>query len=220
MESLRLYRELGNLSGIIVSLTVLARSTLWMRDFSSPVPWLEEAITISRQLGDQKIEGNALLKFGFLAYWQNDYRQAIEYYEQANLLAEKIGNGFLYRWIHIHMAYAVLRQGDIQRAREIFKTSIRDTQKADLLIGLVYALEGMASLNINQDQLECATQLFVWADATREKIGDHRPPVEQASVEKDLAIIHSQLNDDEFESLSAEGSIMTKEQAIALALEE
>jgi hypothetical protein len=62
-------------------------------------------------------------------------------------------------------------------------------------------------------------QLFAWADAMREKMGDHRPPVEQDSVEKDLAVIHSKLDDTEFEKLSAEGRTITIEQAIALAQE-
>ena len=53
----------------------------------------------------------------------------------------------------------------------------------------------------------------------REKIGDHRPPVEQASVERDLAVIHSKMDDAEFARLTAEGRTMTVEQTIALALE-
>jgi len=53
----------------------------------------------------------------------------------------------------------------------------------------------------------------------RERIGDHRPPVEQDSVERDLAVIHSTLNDDVFLKLSTEGRALTTEQAIALALE-
>ena len=53
----------------------------------------------------------------------------------------------------------------------------------------------------------------------REKIGDHRPPVEQNSVERDLTVIHSQLDDAEFAKLSGVGHAMTTEQAIALALE-
>jgi len=61
-------------------------------------------------------------------------------------------------------------------------------------------------------------RLFAWADAMRERIGDHRPPVEQDSVERDLAVIHSTLNDDVFLKLSTEGRALTTEQAIALAL--
>jgi hypothetical protein len=53
----------------------------------------------------------------------------------------------------------------------------------------------------------------------REKIGDFRPPVEQASVDKDLAVLHSKVDDTEFTRLSAQGRSMTVEQAIALALE-
>jgi len=85
---------------------------------------------------------------------------------------------------------------------------------------LVFAVEGLAKLNLNQGQPERAAQLFAWADAMRDQIGDHRPPVEHASVEKDLAVIHSKLNDAEFEKLSTAGRAMTTEQAIALASEE
>ena len=54
----------------------------------------------------------------------------------------------------------------------------------------------------------------------REKMGNPRPPVEQAPVERDLAVIHSKIGNTEFTRLSAEGRTMTVEQAIALALEE
>ena len=74
-----------------------------------------------------------------------------------------------------------------------------------MVIGLVYAIEGVASMSVNQKQLERAVLLFAWADAMREKIGDRRPPVEQASVEHDLEIIHSEVNDSDFARLCAEG---------------
>jgi hypothetical protein len=53
----------------------------------------------------------------------------------------------------------------------------------------------------------------------REKISDQRPPVEQASVERDLVVIHSKVNEADFAEFSVEGNAMTTEQAIALALE-
>ena len=81
-----------------------------------------------------------------------------------------------------------------------------------------YTMEGLASLHVNQGQPERAIRLFAWTDAMREKMGDHRPPVEQRSVERDLAIIHSKVDDAEFANLVAEGRAMTMEQAIQLAL--
>ena len=218
-ESLNLCRELGNLTGIAGALIVLARLTYWMGDLKSPSAWLEEARSITRQLNDRTGEAYTLNAYGILAYWQGDYPQAIAYYEEAILLSEKIGDHFQNLWAHVHMAYVVLRQGDIQRAREMFATSIQDTQKADLLIGTVFAIEGLASLNVNQNQPERAARLFAWADAIRDQIGDLRPPIEQNSVEGDLGVIHSKIDDAEFAKLSAEGCTMTVEQAIALALE-
>jgi len=67
-ESLRLYREFGHLSGIKNSLITLARETIWRGDFSSPVPWLDEALSISRQLGDKTDEAMTLTGIGILAY--------------------------------------------------------------------------------------------------------------------------------------------------------
>ena len=66
---------------------------------------------------------------------------------------------------------------------------------------------------------ERAAQLFAWADAMRDTIRDHRPPVEKASVERDLGVIHSKLNDSEYASLYTEGRAMTIQQAIQYALE-
>jgi non-specific serine/threonine protein kinase len=219
-ESLQLYRELGNLTGITNSLTNLARLTLWMGDFSSPAAWLEEALSISRQLGDQASEDEILATFGILAYWQADYGRARAYYEESLILCEKVGDQFQSLWAHVFMAYAVLRQGDIHQAHEMFADGIRSAQKAGLTIALVFAVEGLASLNINQGNYQLSIRLFAWADAMREKIGDFRPPVEQASVDKDLAVIRSKVDDAEFTRLSAQGRSMTVEQAIALALEE
>jgi hypothetical protein len=101
----------------------------------------------------------------------------------------------------------------------MFEDSVRRTQEMNVKIFLVYAIEGLSSLHVIQNQTGHAARLFAWADSMREKIGDRRPPIEQASVDKDLAIIHSKIDEIEFTRLSAEGCTMTVEQAIALALE-
>ena len=219
-ESLALHRELGNLIGIANASMELALLSIWSGDTSSPVPWLEETLSISRQLGDQGTEEEALVTSGTLAYWQCNYQQAIAHFEEASRLSEKIGDRFQNLWIGIRMAHAYLRQGDIQHAHTLFVEGVKNAQKTNIMIALVYASEGLASLNVNQERPERAARLFAWADTMREKIGDHRPPIEQASVERDLEVIHSQLNDSEFVRLTAEGQRLTIEEAVALALQE
>jgi predicted ATPase/class 3 adenylate cyclase len=194
-ESLQLFRELGHLSGIAVCLSELAHRTVWEGDFSSPIPWLEEARELHRQLGNTLREADVISYYGLLAYWQADFKRARAYYEESEKLYEKVGHLLNVSWSRVNIAYVVLRQGDYQEAKKMFRFCIQQFQKANNTIALIYAMEGLASMNVNQEQPKRAIQLFAWADVIREKIGDHRPPVEQASVEKDLAAIHSQLDD-------------------------
>ncbi|HXQ36007.1 MAG TPA: tetratricopeptide repeat protein, partial [Anaerolineales bacterium] len=216
-EAIRLYRELGDLSGITLCLMELARLTMWKGDFSSPAPMLEEAITISRQLGSQSSEVEALITHGTLAYWRGDYEGAMAFYEEAIGISEKTGDRFQNLWGRVHKAYVVLRQGYIQKACALFKDNI--TNQAGLTITLVYNIEGLASLYVHEHQFARAVRLFAWTNAMREKLGDPRPPVEQASVERDLAFIRSKVDEGEFENFSAKGRTMTVEQAIDFALQ-
>ena len=219
-ESLVLARELGDLAGIVSHLCWLSRLVFWTGDLTSPSLWLEEALSIARQIGDQGGEIYVISTYGELSHWQGNYPQAIAFFENATQLSKKLGEHYQGLWAQLKLAYAVLREGDIQQAREMFEEGIRGMQKADLVIGLVFAIEGLASLHVNQGQLKRAVRLFAWAEMMREKIGDHRPPVEQDSVERDLEVIHSRLNDSEFVRLTAEGRRLAVEEAVALALQE
>ena len=219
-ESLQLFRELGHLSGMAICLNELAHRAIWSGDFSSPIPWLEEARELHRQLGNTLREADTLSYYGLLAYWQGDYRQARTSYEECAKLYNKVGHLLNVSWSRVDIAYIVLRQGDFQEAKEMFRSCIQQFQKANNTIALIYAMEGLGSMNVEQGKAERAVLLFAWADAMRERIGDHRPPVEQASVDSDLAVIHSKLSDSDFATLSTEGQAMTVEEAVTLALEE
>jgi predicted ATPase/DNA-binding XRE family transcriptional regulator len=218
VESLRLYRELGHLSGIALCLMDLAEIMIAGGNFSSLRPLLEEARTIYRQLESPAGEAYVLMFYGRLAFWQGDYSQAGTYFEQSILLYEKVGASWS-AWSRVHLAYALLRQGDVVQARETFEISLQQFEKAGYINGLICTIEGFASWHVNQGQSEHATQLFAWADIMREKMDDDRPPVEQKSVERDLAVIHTKLDEAEFAKFSEEGRAMTLEQAVALALQ-
>lgn len=216
-EGLGFCRELGDLTGIASILTTLARLTYSRGDFASPGPWLQEVLSIANQLGDQVAE--ALITYGTLAYGQGDYSLARAIYEEGISLGEKIGYHYQNLWARIFMAHVLLRQGEIRNARRLFEDGIRGMQKADLVIGLVFAVEGLASLHVDQGQMDRAARLFGWAHAMRAKMGDPRPPVEQASVERDLEVIRSKVIESDFVRLWSEEGGLTVDEAVALALE-
>jgi tetratricopeptide (TPR) repeat protein len=218
LESLRLSREMGNLSGIGVCLNLLADKAIRVGDFSSAVGWLEEAKNLHHQLGDRTSEAGVLENFGKVYYWQGDYSKSCASYEEAIELYEKIG--ILPSWVQAHLAYSELRRGNPGKAKELFKVCIRQFQKANIGTGLIFIVEGLASLYTVQGQPERAVRLFAWADIQRTSGGDLRPPVEQRSVERDLEVIHSRLDETVFDKAWVDGSAMTMDQALDLALDE
>ena len=218
LEGLKLYREMGDLTSIANCLSLLAVRAIWGGEFSSAILWLDEAMAIYHQLKNEKGAANLIGDYGLLYYWLGDYEKAESYYDESIIAWKKIDNVPV-DWLNVHMAYTKLRQDQIANAIDWFILSAKGFQKASNVIGFVYTVEGLASLYVSQAQYRRAAHLFAWADAMRDQIGDHRPPVEQASVERDFAVIHSKLNDADFQKLSAEGRAMTTEQAIALALE-
>lgn len=215
---LSLHRDLGNLSGIASTLILLARLTMWKGDFSSPAPWLQEARLILLEIGDQTTQEERLNTSGNLAYWQQDYGRARECYLETLKLSERLGDQYQNLWARVFMAYAILRQGDISSAHESFLDCIRRAQKADSKIVLVYAIEGVASLHVQEGSVERAAALFAWADKMRDTIGDHRPPVEQNSVRRDLEVIRTRLDNSTYDEACQTGRALTMEKATAYAM--
>ncbi|HSJ86057.1 MAG TPA: helix-turn-helix domain-containing protein, partial [Anaerolineales bacterium] len=87
-KSLRLYRELGHLSGMAMCLGDLAQIMIEAGDFASSKPVLEEAVILYRQLGNPTGEAWMLGLYGKIALGQSDYRQAYAYFEQATTVYE------------------------------------------------------------------------------------------------------------------------------------
>ena len=218
LESLRLSREMGNLSGIGVCLNLLADKAIRAGDFSQAAAWLEESKTIHQQLGDQTSEAGVLENYGKIYYWQGDYSRSCACYEEAIRLYEKVG--ILPSWVQAHLAYTELRLGNESKAKELFRVCVQQFKKANIGTGLIFVAEGLASLYADQGQSERAARLFAWTDVQRRRGGDLRPLVEQSSVERDLETIRSQLDEAAFNQAWADGSAMTVDQALAVALDE
>ncbi len=217
-ESLRLYREIGHLFGVADCLRDLALRTIWEGDFSLSVPLLEEAHTIYRQLGNRWGEAEVLGCYGTLAYWKGDYQQAYSYHKESLELHEILGNYYVASWAGVNMAYALLRQGDISKATEIFHLWLQRAYQSKDIDLVIYTLEGLGSLYVNQAHFERAARLFAWTNMMRANMDNQSPPVEQASIEKDLAVIYSKVDDAQLANLFEKGCALTTEQAIALVL--
>jgi predicted ATPase/DNA-binding XRE family transcriptional regulator len=223
LESLKLHRELGNLSEIAWCLSTLTYQEIMGGNFYPPPAWLEEAKKLYRELGDQVNEADALATDGILAYRRGDYQQAYPYFEQAIALYDNVAGTLWSAWPRAQMAHAFIAEGNYQQARENFEVCLQQFRKIDsfdYFIGVVFTIEGLGRMHLQMGQLERATRLFAWADAMREKLNNRRPPVEQADVRKDITTCLARMGEAAFSDAYDQGKKMSLEDTIACALEE
>ena len=87
-------------------------------------------------------------------------------------------------------------------------------------IGVVFALERILILHTTIGKVDIAAQLIGWTDATREKIKDTRPKLEQAEMDKMIAACRTAMGEAAYINAYEEGIKLTFNEAVHLALQE
>ncbi len=217
-ESLAIFRERGDVMGMGYALSELGRVMIWQGEFEQAQHWLEESWQVQESIGGP--EPMVLLHLGVLALRRGDHEQARIYFEQGLAACQATGSTAIALWSIAHLGFVYLGEGEEECAQATFAEVQQRFREMGSKIGVVYALEGLASLAVRQHEWERAVRLYAWADGVRTSIGDQRPPVEQAGVERDYAAIRAQLTDDAIAAATAAGRGMTIEQAVAFAREQ
>ena len=215
-EGLALFRELGDLYGTRECLVRLGQLAIRQAEFDTARGWLEEGMALGWSLATRGIVYD-IIQLGDLAFWQGSYGEARAHYEESLALAQETGEIWSNSWVLVRLGYVSLRQGHPEQARAFFDKSQKLFVEEDLKIGVAFTLEGLASLAVMEGQPERGAQVFAWADTVRETVGNLRPPVEQAAMDRDLAAIRSQISDAAFAAAQAEGRAMAMDIAIARA---
>ena len=219
-ESLALHKEAGDQIGIARRSAVLANLLCEFGDYTIARQLIEESLQIQRQLELKHDIPSSLFVYGRVAFRQGDWKQARLYYEESISISGEVGQSARDFWSRADLAYLLLRQGEFASAHLGFLDILVRWHNIGNTIGAVFVLEGLASLAVAEGQMERAVRLFAWADSVRQKTGDHRPSIEQADVDRDLASIRLQLDENAFEAALAAGRAMTLDEAVALARNE
>jgi tetratricopeptide (TPR) repeat protein len=216
-EGLALFRELGDLYGVRQCLIRLGQLAIRQGELETARDWLEEGMELGWSLATRGIMHD-IIQPGDLAFWQGSYEKARAYYDESLALAQETGEIWGNSWILVRLGYVSLRQAHLEQARALFDKSQKLFVEEDLKLGVAFTLEGLASLSVVDGQPERAAEVFAWADVVRETVGNSRPPIEQAAVNRDLATIRLQISDTAFADAQARGRAMAMDMAIARAL--
>jgi len=219
-EAVVLFREVGDFVLLADFLGALAELEILYGDFESARGRLDEAIEVNRQMNNEMGSALFLGALSKLATVKGDFVKGRAFLEQALTLTEESGDHANHLWARSHLGHLVLRQGNLTEARDIFSKTAQGFLEGKNDIGIIFTLEGVAGVYTAADKYQLAARLIGWSDAAREKIGDHRPPVEQAEVDRDIATCLARLGEAAFVEAYEEGKAMSFDDAVEFALKE
>jgi predicted ATPase/DNA-binding XRE family transcriptional regulator len=220
-KAISLYRKAGDFYMTAGFLAQLADYEMECGNFDSARLRWEAALLLNQQksLGAER-NPYFLAIYGRISSNNGDYKKARSSIQAAVTIAEEQGHRMNALWMRTALGYLALREGNISEAQDLFVETTRNFQKDQNIAGVTFTLAGMATLYVAKDKPDIAVRLIGWADATREKNGDKRPPLEQADVDQIITDCLAKLGEVAFSDAYDEGQAMTLDEAVTYALKE
>ena len=200
----------------------LARVTGLMGDPQQSMSWLEQALTLERQLGDRWGVAYVLNEMGLQARRAGRLDQALTLLEECHVLWRQTGTRMGERSVVMNLALVMLELGLVQRAAELARNSL----ELSLEIGDTGSTASVRCIEIAAQALgglgEVATAVRVIAAATerRSQLGAPRPSMEETEILQLLGGSRERLGGSEFEAAWSCGLDLAIRDAVDLAAEE
>lgn len=113
-----------------------ARIALACKDLTEDIgDWLEEALVLAQESGDQRLRGIALRLWGSLANYRGDFAEAEQILREAYPLLEEAGDWQNLLFVQDSLANTAVQRGDLERALELYSAN---RQRARALGNFVY----------------------------------------------------------------------------------
>jgi tetratricopeptide (TPR) repeat protein len=235
-QSLSLYEELGDESGIAASLNALAVSAKDRGDYSSAQSNFERSLAcwrmlpdrlaiarclhIFEELGDRNGASWSINQQGDIARAQNDMAAARGLYQRALSAFREAGDSWGSARSLTDLAYIECEQGDHFAAHAAYREALEIFAGLGHRRGIARALEGSACLALAQGQAERAVRLAASAAHLRQLIGAPLHQAEQFKLDQTLLPAWETLSEVDGKRAWAEGSAMSLQRAIQYSLEE
>jgi tetratricopeptide (TPR) repeat protein len=218
-KAIMILREVGDWYWLGIYLNHLAHHELLSDDLESAQKWLNEAINVNQQLNSLVLMEKNSGVHGHIELVKGNYREARAKLQECRSISETLGNRDSTLWNHTLLGQVALREGNLNEACKIFLETTYDFKQDQILIGVVFTLEGMAGFHIAIGKPERAACLIGWTDAIRERIPDKRFFLEQKDVDKIIAECIRRIGEAAFDVLYEKGKIMTLDEAVGFAFE-
>jgi predicted ATPase/DNA-binding SARP family transcriptional activator len=217
-KGITLYRKVGDIISLANLLAVAGQFHVANGEIDLAEKYLDEAISLWQSNRRADMWQVPRIAKSLIASVRGDHEEAQALLEEALDSVRETGNRMSHLWVRVRMGYVMLRAGRADEARSILMETAQDFHVDDSTTGTLFALEGMAWWYAEVNQFGEAAQLIGWADATRRKIRDPRPRLEQSDVEKVISACMDVMGESAFSDAYDKGQQMTSGEAVSFAL--
>ncbi len=218
--ALALARELGDEPAIANALYDLGYPLMYFGELEEARARWEESLALYTALGDRDGAAMPRLTRGLHRALTGDLVGAKEDARQALATFQELDDAYMSGWSLFILAHLAELEGDYLEARAKWSQALRLFAEADDHTGVAFQLEQLARLEATQGAAERAARLAGAATALRAASGTGLPsPMRYDARSLPENIYDEVVRDGATASAWAQGQAMSREQAIAYALE-
>jgi predicted ATPase/DNA-binding CsgD family transcriptional regulator len=222
-ESAAMFRQVGDKSGLAVTLGVQGITALQQGDVERARASFEECLNLFREVGDRWGIVSTLAHLGIIPLSAGDNAGAVRYFEEAVALSNDMGGRIPAAYISLYnLALIAQSEGNREQASELYVEGLQLAVEVGDKANVAYCLEGLAGLIGQHGEAERAVRLYGASEALLESIGAplYVHAQDRALYEKAVEDLRSHLGEKAFGVAWAEGRTMPLEQAVEYSLVE
>jgi non-specific serine/threonine protein kinase len=221
-EALRLYRVLGDDSGIAFALITLGTNAQ-THDSATAQALCEEGLGVARRAGDRVGAYWALHMLARLALRQRDYDRGQALIEEGLALKRQQGDSFGIASSLYALGQLAWERGELEPALRLVRESLVLLRDLGHSRSIAIDLMLLACITAERGQVEHAVRLFAAVEELQANLGDKRTAsvvlnIHPSHTEASLAASRAKLTPVAFEAAVAAGQAMTLDEAVECAL--
>ena len=216
-EALELHRTFRDPSSTATVLHILGLAAGNEDDFAGAKPLFEESARLCREVGDRHGAMNADRSLAWMYSGLGDRERARALHESNLFQARELRDERMESMSLIALAMLAIDDGSLDVARSMLQASLRIDRDERYVPSIAFNLCRFARLHAVAGEAWTATTFLASADALLEEIGA-RPSWLAKMNDETRTTIHTQLAETAFADAWEQGTALTLDDALALAL--
>jgi len=159
-ESLEIYRELGDRTGVVCQLNSLAATKRFQGDYPAARSWGEQCLEACRELGDPAQIASALGNLADVVNALGDTSRARSLLGEAVSIFRGLGSARGVAWSSNHLGDVARAEGELEEARRLYQEGADGFREAGDGWGIARSLADLASLAAERGDHPGAHALF------------------------------------------------------------